>query len=72
MFCNRLLQGVVKEYYNALVPEHKAFLKKKAAAAPYVKAVRTYLEKQQQQEHDRQYRERKLTKQKNNTHNAER
>ena len=51
----------LKMEYNALVPEHNAFLKKKAAAAPYLKTVRTYLENQKKQERDRQYRERKLT-----------
>ncbi len=54
----------LKMEYNALVPEHNAFLEKKAAAAPYLKTVRTYLENQKKQERDRQYRERKLTQQK--------
>lgn len=54
----------LKMEYNALVPEHNAFLKKKATAAPYLKTVRTYLENQKKQERDRQYRERKLTQQK--------
>ncbi len=54
----------LKMEYNALVPEHNAFLKKKAAAIPYTKTVRTYLENQKKQERDRQYRERKLTQQK--------
>lgn len=54
----------LKMEYNALIPEHNAFLKKKAAAAPYLKTVRTYLENQKKQERDRQYREKKLTQQK--------
>jgi len=54
----------LKMEYNALVPEHNAFLKKKAAATPYTKTVRTYLENQKKQERDRQYRERKLTQHK--------
>lgn len=54
----------LKMEYNALVSEHNTFLKKKAAAAPYLKTVRTYLENQKKQERDKQYRERKLTQQK--------
>ncbi len=54
----------LKMKYNAILPEHNAFLKKKATAAPYLKTVRTYLENQKKQERDRQYRERKLTQQK--------
>lgn len=53
----------LKMEYNALVPEHNVFLKKKAAAAPYLKTVRTYLENQKKQERDRQYQERKRSQQ---------
>ena len=50
----------LKSEYNALVPEHNAFLKRQAAASQ----VRSYLDKQHQQERDRQYQERKRTQQK--------
>lgn len=56
----------LKTEYKALLPEHNAFLKRKAAAAPYTKTVRTYLENQRQQERDRQYKERKLTQHRKN------
>ena len=54
----------LKEKYNALVPEHNAFLRKRDTANKYTKQVRRYLENQKKQERDRQYRERKLTQQK--------
>ena len=56
----------LKKEYNALVPEHNAFLRKKASAAPYSKAVYTYLENQKKRERDRQYQERKRTQQRKN------
>ena len=56
----------LKTEYTALVPEHNAFLRKKAAAAPYTKTVRTYLENQKKRERDRQYQERKRTQQRKN------
>lgn len=51
----------LKSEYNALVPEHNAFIRRQATASQYTRQVRTYLEKQHQQERDRQYREKKLT-----------
>ena len=54
----------LKSEYNALVPEHNAFLKRQAAASQYTRQVRSYLDKQHQQERDRQYQERKHTQQK--------
>ena len=56
----------LKMEYNALVPEHNSFLSRKAAATQYTRQVRTYLEKQHQQERDRQYQERKRTQQRKN------
>jgi len=40
----------LKEKYNALVPEHKAFLTRKQAASQYTRQVRGYLEPKRQQE----------------------
>lgn len=54
----------LKEKYNALVPEHNAFLRKKTAASQYSRQVRRYFENQEQQERNRQYQERKLSQQK--------
>lgn len=54
----------LKEKYNALVPEHNAFLRKQAAASQYSRQVRRYLENQEQQERNRQCQERKLSQQK--------
>ena len=56
----------LKMEYNALVPEHNSFLRRKAAASQYTRQVRTYLDKQHQQERDRQYQERKRTQQRKN------
>lgn len=55
----------LKEKYNALVPEHNAFLRRKAAASQYSRQVRKYLDDQRQQERNRQYQERKRSQQKN-------
>ncbi len=55
----------MKEKYNALVPEHKAFLKRKAAASQYSRQVRNYLDSKRQQERNRQYQEKKRSQQKN-------
>ncbi len=54
----------LKEKYNALVPEHNAFLRKRDTANKYTKQVRRYLENQEQQERNRQYQERKRSQQK--------
>lgn len=54
----------LKDKYNALVPEQKAFLKRKAAALQYTRQVRNYLETKRQQERNRQYQERKRSQQK--------
>ncbi len=54
----------LKEKYNALLPEHNAFLRKKAAASQYSRQVRKYLDDQRQQERNRQYQEKKRSQQK--------
>ena len=54
----------LKEKYNALVPEHNAFLRKQAAASQYTRQVRRYLEAKEQQERNRPYQERKRSQQK--------
>ena len=54
----------LKNEYNALVPEHNAFLRRKAVASQYTRQVRNYLQAKQQQERDRQYREKKISHQK--------
>ena len=54
----------LKEKYNALVPEQKAFLARKQAASQHTRQVRNYLETQRQQERNRQYQERKRSQQK--------
>ncbi len=54
----------LKSEYNALVPEHNSFLRRKAVATRYTRQVRNYLQAKQQQERDRQYQERKCTQQK--------
>ena len=54
----------LKEKYNALVPEHNAFLRKQTAASQYTRQVRRYLEAKEQQERNRQYQERKRSQQK--------
>ena len=53
----------LKKEYNALVPEHNAFLRKESAAKQYSRQVRKYLETKEQQERDRQYQERKRSQQ---------
>ena len=53
----------LKEKYNALVPEHNVFLRRKAAASQYSRQVRKYLDDQRQQERNRQYQEKKRTQQ---------
>lgn len=55
------MSAKLKKKYNALVPEHNAFLRRKAAASQYTRQVRNYLDSQRQQERNRQYREKKLT-----------
>ena len=54
----------LKEEYNALVPEHNAFLRKQAAASQYSRQVRNYLDTKKQQERNKQYQERKRSQQK--------
>ena len=56
----------LKSEYNALVPEHNAFLRRQAAASQYTRQVRNYLQSKGQQERDKQYRERKRTQQRKN------
>lgn len=56
----------LKEKYNALVPEHKAFLRRQAAASQYSRQVRNYLESKRQQERNRQYQEKKRSQQRKN------
>ena len=55
----------LKEKYNALVPEQKAFLARKQVASQYTRQVRKYLESRRQQDRNRQYQEKKRSKQKN-------
>lgn len=54
----------LKSEYNALVPKHNAFLKRKAVASQYTRQVRNYLQAKQQQERNRQYQEEKRSQQK--------
>ena len=54
----------LKLQFNALLPEHNAFLRKQAAASQYTRQVRRYLEAKEQQERNRQYQERKRSQQK--------
>lgn len=49
----------LKEKYNAFVIEHNAFIKKRDMTLQYIRQVRTYLQKQHQQEYEKQYNERK-------------
>ena len=58
------MSAKLKEKYNALVPEHNNFLRRKAAASQYSRQVRKYLDDQRQQERNRQYQERKRSQQK--------
>ena len=53
----------LKGKYNALVPEHNAFVTKRDTAKKYTRQVRTYLQNQHQQEYEKQYSERKRTQQ---------
>lgn len=54
----------LKNEYNALLPEHNAFLKRQATASQYAKQVRQYLDAKRQQERNRQYQEIKRSQQK--------
>ena len=54
----------LKSEYNALVPEHNAFIRRQNAASQYTRQVRTYLQSQHQQEYEKQYNVRKRTQQK--------
>ena len=58
------MSAKLKKKYNALVPEHNTFLRRKAAASQYSRQVRKYLDNQRQQERNRQYQERKRSQQK--------
>ena len=60
------MSAKLKEKYNALVPEHNVFLRRKAAASQYSRQVRKYLDDQRQQERNRQYQERKRSQQRKN------
>ena len=53
----------LKEKYNALVPEHNAFVTKRDTAHKYTRQVRNYLQIKEQQERNRQYQEKKRTQQ---------
>jgi len=53
------MSAKLKEKYNALVPEHNTFLRRKAAASQYSRQVRKYLDNQRQQVRNRQYQEKK-------------
>ena len=58
------MSAKLKEKYNALVPEHNTFLRRKATASQYSRQVRKYLDAQHQQERNRQYQEKKRSQQK--------
>lgn len=49
----------LKEKYNALVPEHNAFVTKRDTAHKYTRQVRNYLQNKEQKERNRQYQEKK-------------
>jgi len=49
----------LKEKYNALLPEHNAFVTKRDTAHKYTRQVRNYLQNKEQQERNRQYQEKK-------------
>ena len=53
----------LKSKYNALVPEHNAFLRRKTTASQYTRQVRNYLQNKEQQERNRQYQEKKRSQQ---------
>ena len=53
------MSAELKKEYNALIPEHNAFLRKQTAAKQYSRQVRKYLETKEQQERNRQYQKRK-------------
>ncbi|MBR6985727.1 MAG: conjugal transfer protein, partial [Ruminococcus sp.] len=53
----------LKEKYNALLPEHNAFVTKRDTAHKYTRQVRNYLQNKEQQDRNRQYREKKRTQQ---------
>ena len=57
----------LKNKYNALLPEHNAFVKRQEVASQYAKQVRQYLDAKRQQERNRQYQERKRNQQRKNT-----
>ena len=57
----------LKNKYNALLPEHNAFVKRQEVASQYAKQVRQYLDSKRQQERNRQYQERKRNQQRKNT-----
>ena len=54
----------LKLQFNALLPEHNAFIRKRDTAQKYTRQVRRYLESKEQQERNRQYQERKRSQQK--------
>ncbi len=58
------LSKELKDKRKALMPEHNAFLRRKAAALQYTRQVRQYLDSKKQQERNRQYQERKRSQQK--------
>lgn len=53
----------LKEKYNALLPEHNAFVTKRDTAHKYTRQVRNYLQNKEQQERNRQYQEKKRSQQ---------
>ena len=58
------ISAELKAKYNAFILEHNVFLEKKSMASQYGRQVRTYLQKQHQQEYEKQYNERKRSHQK--------
>ena len=62
----------LKEKYNALLPEHNAFVTKRDTAHKYTRQVRNYLQNKEQQERNRQYQEKKRSQQRKTIWNNER
>ena len=62
----------LKEKYNALLPEHNAFVIKRDTAHKYTRQVRNYLQNKEQQERNRQYQEKKRSQQRKTIWNNER
>lgn len=53
----------LKEKYNALLPEHTAFLTKRETAKKYTRQVRNYINEEHNRREHEKYRQKKLTQQ---------